>query len=293
MFTKSIFVAMKLIHFLLSFLISATAFTASAQDEVLLPEKFILNKGENLKVHLITARQFMQESELKYQPSQTDKFTLYEGSKKIDLIKMSKDSAAPVLTYTSQNAGLALLEMNRKYAINEQEKDDFLKYADDEGLTKISEKAKNINKDNIREKYTWYLKSLVYTDKPSGNLYEKVLNDDLEIILKQNPYKFSYGDDVTAVVNFKGKPAPAVTVLLYVKTVGGNVFPQKLSTDAAGQIYFKLSREGIYLLRTLVMLPSTDKNVDYDTWVASYSFGFSSSNELPNTYKEFGFGNVH
>lgn len=283
---------MKKLYFLLSFLF-LTILTASAQDEALLPEKFFLNKGDNLQVHLVTARSFIQESELKYQPSQTDKFMLYEGSKKYDMIKAAKDSASPVLTYPAQNSGLILVEMNRKYGINEQEKDDFLKYVDDEGLTKVSDKAKNINKDNIREKYTWYMKTLVYSDKPSGNIFEKVLNDEYEIILKQNPYKFNYGDDVTAIVNFKGKPAPAVSVILYVKTVGGNVFPQKLSTDASGQVYFKLSREGIYMLRTLLMQPSTDKNADYETWIASYTFAFSSSNELPDTYKEFGFGNVH
>ena len=283
---------MKYIYFSLFFLLT-TAYIVHAQDELLLPQKFYLNKGDTLNVHLMTGKDFMPDGEIKYQSAQTDKFMLYEGSKKIDLMKTAKDSAVPILSYQPKSSGLLLVEMNRKYAINEQEKDDFVKYAEDADQTKVAEKAKNINKDNIREKYTWYMKSLVYSEKSSGNIFEKVLDDEYEIVLKQNPYKFNYGDDVTAIVNYKGKPAPAVTVMLYVKTVGGNVFPQKLSTDGTGQIYFKLSREGLYMLRTILMLPSTDKNADFETWMASYTFAFSSSNELPNTYKEFGFGNVH
>jgi len=71
------------------------------------------------------------------------------------------------------------------------------------------------------------------------------------------------------------------------------VFPQKLSTDASGLIYFKLSREGIYALSTKHTDLSPDKTADFVTWKASYTFAFSSTNELPNTYKEFGFGDKH
>jgi len=83
------------------------------------------------------------------------------------------------------------------------------------------------------------------------------------------------------------------TVFLYVKTVGGNVFPQKLTSDATGIIYFKVSREGVYLLRSKHIEASTDKTADFESWRTTFTFAFSSNDDLPNTYKEFGFGDRH
>jgi len=38
---------------------------------------------------------------------------------------------------------------------------------------------------------------------------------------------------------------------------------------------------------------SKDKSADYEAWLATYTFAFESTNEMPNTYKQFGFGNKH
>lgn len=138
------------------------------------------------------------------------------------------------------------------------------------------------------------MKTLVEIEKNKGKAFDKPLGQDYEIILKEDPYKFNYGDDITALILFKGKPMVNAAVTLIVKTVGGNVFPQKLSADASGLIYFKLSREGIYALSTNHTEQLKDnKTADFECWRASFTFAFSSNDELPNTYKEFGFGNVH
>ncbi len=284
---------MKRIYFLLSFLFLLTRLQATAQDYVLVPENFFLHKGDKLNVHLISANQFMKQDEIKYETANVAKFMLYNGSKKTDLAPMAKDTAAPIVSYQVQTEGLTELQLTRKSLTDDVERDDFLKMLDDEGMTKESEKAKNGSKDSFTERYTWSLKSLVQVEKNTGNVFEKPLNEEFEIVLKDNPYKGNYGDDITAVVYFNGKPIANVNVVLSVKTENGNVFAQKLSSDKLGKIYFKLSREGIYLLRALHIETSKDKKADFDTWLTSYTFAFSSSNEMPNTYKEFGFGNKH
>jgi len=285
---------MKYSYFLVFCLFSLIITKASAQDYVLLPEKFILHKGDSLKLHLITANQFTKQYELKYEASKTAKFMLMAGSKKTDLLTMAKDSASPILSTPMGNEGLNMISMVRKSITDDIESDDFIKMLEDEGFTQYAEKAKNGSKDSFSEKYTWYMKSLVEVEKNSANNFDKPLNEDFEIILKDNPYKGSYGADIIAQVKLRGKAAANVNVMLYVKTADGrNIFAQKLSSDKEGQVYFKLSREGIYLLRALYTEPSKEKGADFETWMSSYSFGFSSSNEMPNSYKEFGFGNKH
>lgn len=284
---------MKRVRLFISILLLLGAFKANAQDYVLLPENFFLHKGDKLNLHIITANQFIKQDEVDYETVKPSKFILHAGSKKTDLTTVAKDTAIPIVSYPLDNDGLNQIELIRKPVIDEIERDDFLKILDDGGMTKEAEKARNGSKDSFREKYTWFMKSLIQVDKHNDNNFDKPLNDEYEIILKDNPYKGNYGDDIIAVVKFKGKPMVNVAVTLAVKTATGNIFVQKFATDKEGQIYFKLSREGIYLLRTLHMEPIKDKNADFETWLASYTFAFSSSNDMPNTYKEFGFGNVH
>lgn len=284
---------MKRTYFLAACLFLLTSIQACAQDYILLPENFFLHKGDNLGLHLITGNQFVKQDELKYEASKIAQFNIYVGSKRADLASLTKENATPIVTFKVDNEGLNLISMVRKSVTDEIERDDFLKILEDEGMIKEAEKAKNGSKDSFREKYTWYLKSLIEVEKNSRNGFDKPLNEEFEIVLKDNPYKGNYGDDLIAQIRLRGKAAVNAQVMLYVKTATGNIFAQKLSSDKEGQVYFKLSREGIYLLRSSFMEPSKDKNADFETWIASYSFAFSSSNEMPNTYKEFGFGDKH
>ncbi|HVV56598.1 MAG TPA: DUF4198 domain-containing protein [Mucilaginibacter sp.] len=263
---------------------------ASAQDYALIPENFYPHKGRAVKVHLMDLNQFRKKFEIGFDPAKTEKFELHVGRRKIDLLATVKDTVASV---PFENDGLNLLELVRKPVTDDIDVDDFIALLDEEGLTEFSEKAKNGSKDSFREKYIWYLKSLIRVDKHSPNDFDKPLGEDYEIVLKDNPYKGNYGDDITGLVLFKGEPVVAAPLIIYIKTAGGDVFAQKYSTDKSGQFYFKLTREGIYLIRSLHMIPAKDHNVDYDTWMTTYTFAFTSANEMPNSYKDFGFGNIH
>ena len=283
---------MKYIRPFLFIVTAAILLAATNHDFFLLPENFFLHKGDKLDVHLLSGDIFTKDEEIKYQPAKTTKLMLYEGSKKTDLTKVAKDSAAPVLNYAMMNTGQALLEMTRGIEFSDYSRDRFASFLADQGLDKLSEKVKGGNQFRIKEKYTRYLKTLVSVDNHDGNTYEKVLNDDYEIILKDNPYDKKYGDDLSAELKFKGKPAKGVSMALYIKTTK-TVYTQNLMTDAKGEVTFTMSREGIYMLRSVRIEPTTDKDADFESWWASYTFPFSSSDELPNSYKEFGFGDKH
>jgi len=73
---------MKYISSALSCLILLTSLQAFAQDEVLIPENFYLDKGDKLTLHLISANQFIKQEELGFDPSKSESFMNYTGSKK-------------------------------------------------------------------------------------------------------------------------------------------------------------------------------------------------------------------
>lgn len=284
---------MKHLYVIFFFLVAIIGLSAFAPDSFLLPESFYLHKGDQLSVHLLNGENMTQEGEDRFNSKRTTKFNIYEGNKVTDLLKVTKDSAAPVLKYTVNSGNMVMVEMNTKDESVELPHEDFVTYLTKQGYTDLAEKIKDDTRLNLVEKYRYYLKTLVNVGEGSGNIYSKLLGDDLEIILKQNPYKKSYGDDITAAVYFLGKPLKNSNVLLYVKTASGNVHPQLLSTDATGQIYFSPSRDGIYMIRCVHIEPSKTNDADFETWFATYSFAFSNRDELPNTYKEFGFGDKH
>jgi hypothetical protein len=278
---------------LILLLAAAIGIAATTHDFFLLPENFFMHKGDKLDLHLLSGDAFVKEGEIGYQPAKTTKFMLYSGSKKIDLSKMSKDSAAPVLTYEMLNPGQGLVEMTRGYEYNSSSRDSYAEFLTGQGYDKLAEKVKAGNQFRVKEKYSRYLKTLFSVDNHDGNAFDKDLNEDFEIILKSNPYKKQYGEDMVAQLKFKGKPVKSAAVQLYIKTVTGNVYAQALTTNGDGEVTFTTSREGIYLLRAVRVDETKDKDADYESWWTSYTFPFSNSDEIPNTYKEFGFGNKH
>jgi uncharacterized GH25 family protein len=284
---------MKNTRLLLLVLLSAIGLAAATHDYFLLPENFFIHKGDKLDLHLLEGDLFVKQNEVKYQPAKTTKFMLFAGSKKVDLTTIAKEDNAPLIDYPIEYNGQSLVELTTASTVNDVSRDSYSDFLNNEGYDKLAETVKNSNQFRVKEKNTRYLKTLLSVENHDGNAYEKVMNDDFEIILKDNPYDKKYGDDMAALVRFKGKPIKGATISLYIKAITGNVYTQKMLTDDKGMIAFTMTREGIYLLRGIIIEPTKDKDADYESWRASYTFPFSSSDDVPNTYKEFGFGNKH
>ncbi|MBK0380283.1 DUF4198 domain-containing protein [Mucilaginibacter segetis] len=284
---------MKHFYVILSIMFILFGLSSFAPDHFLMPQSFYLHKGDKLDLHLLTGDNFNKDGEVKYNSLNTASFILYEGSKGTDLTTMVKDSAAPVLNYTMDNSGLALIAMNTKPEINDVPREEFLSYLKDQGYEDLADKAQSGNKLNFAEKTHYYLKTLVSVDDNGGKVYDKELKSDFEIILKQNPYKKNYGDDVTVLIKYKGEPLKRANAYIYVKTESGNVYPHKLGTDDSGQIYFTLTRDAIYMIRCVHIEPLKNGDADFETWSATYTFAFSNQSIMPNTYREFGFGDKH
>ena len=272
---------------------AAIGLAATTHDFFLLPENFFMHKGDKLNLHLLGGDQFIKQEEIGYQPKKTTTFMLYQGSKKIDLITVAKDSAVPLIDYTMVNSGEGLIDMTRGTEFVDASRDSYADYLSQSGLDKLAQKVKSGGQFRIKEKYTRYMKTLFAVDDNNGNVYEKDLNDVYEIILKDNPYQKKYGDDMSALIKFKGKGESGAAVNLYIKSISGNVYTQNLTADKKGEVTFTMSREGIYMLRSTRIEPTKDKDADFESWWASFTFPFSSSDEVPNTYKEFGFGDIH
>lgn len=262
--------------------------SASAQDNYLVAEKYMMHKGDKLNVHLLYGNVFRNDGEYKYDTSIISKFMLYSDGKKTNLLTASKDSAAPVLSYPIVTQGLAMVDMVRNIPPTAIDRDVYAQFLSDEGMVKLAETVNNSNQSRFTEKKVCYLKTLVKVDKTSGGDFDKPTGDDYEIVLKNNPYKLNYGDDITAVLYIKGKPAAAASIDVLVKTSSGTIYPQKLSTNEKGEFSVIASREGVYLLRCSQTVASTGSDADFESIQAALTFVFNSQNDSPNSYKDPG-----
>jgi uncharacterized GH25 family protein len=192
-----------------------------------------------------------------------------------------------------ENIGQALISVNTGIEHSNTSRDAYSDFLNTLGYDKLAEKVKAGNQFRVKERYTRFMKTLFSVDNHDGHEYEKVLGDESEIVLKDNPYDKRYGEDLEAQLLFKGKPAKGQTVTLYIKSLGGNVYSQNYTTDDKGKITITMSREGIFMLRNVHVEPTDDKDADYLSWWTTYTFPFSSTDEVLSTYKEFGFGNIH
>jgi uncharacterized GH25 family protein len=273
---------MKLRRVTLLIVLIVAGLAARSNDYILLADNYFMHKGDVLNLHLVYADQFDNGIECKYYATQTSALTLYEGSKKTDLRPMANDSTAPLLQYKLSNAGTALMEMTRNAATLEMDKASYIKFLDEEGLTKMSARADQSSSAFVKEKSTICLKTIFNIDKPGGNLQNKPTGQEIEIALDKNPYKATYGDDLTALLSFKGKPLPNRHVDVFIKTQAGKVYTQQLITDSNGNVFFKLNRNGIYLLRSVNVEPAAVKGFDFEEWEASYTFAFNNSGDSLN-----------
>lgn len=284
---------MKVRRVIFSCLLLLAGLALQSNDYFLLPGNFMLHKGEIISVHLFSGQGFEKDNQEGYKALQTGELMLYEGKRKTNLKTSMNDSIVPVMTYALKNAGLALMAMTSNYTDIETDKATLIAELNDEGDTKFDDQLNSRGQARFKERVTCYMKTFFTVDQPDGSLYGKELGHTLEIILQQNPYQLNYGDDIAATIKFKGKGLAKANVDMIVKTAAGSCYTQRSSSDAAGNVYFKLSREGIYMLRLVNIQPSAIKGADFDKWAATCTFAFKNAGILPNNYRGFGLGNKH
>ena len=93
------------------------AVAASSHHYVLVPEKFIYQKGDTLNVHLMVGEVFAYELERNLQDSMTPRFDLITQTGTRSILPMMPDGADPVATVPADFDGLGLVVIDRKSVV--------------------------------------------------------------------------------------------------------------------------------------------------------------------------------
>lgn len=244
-----------------------------AHEYVLLAHTYRLQKGDSLELHLFVADGFNVQLERPLQKSITRKFELISENGVTDLLTAGKDQSFPLLHHPVNFEGLGLIHMERDYARISLTTNKFREYLKEDHLDNIIIPKGSEDKPQ-RERYSRYLKSLVVSGTSKGSeLYKKIVGQNFEIILLQDPYLLHKGNSLQAKIFFKGKPLANKVVTARNRIGSEVVITSTAKTNFLGICTFKIVRKGEWFIHATQMIPCPDKaDSDWESFWTSYSF---------------------
>ncbi|SEM99067.1 protein of unknown function [bacterium A37T11] len=258
-----------------------TATTVYSQDCSLLAKNYKLKEGDTISYQLYSGKGLKLEELHVGHADSIRNVVCINGGKKVDSIGSARFSS---IQFTAEKHGQNFLAFEFTGESLEVPSDEIGALVKTKKTAAIdsatTEEAEETDEFAMGTEYIaaphFSVKALTCTEGNSGKFYEAKLNQQLEIVLSQSPYKLQYGDDLTGAVLFLGKPIAGIAVKVFVKSMGDNVYQNEYHTDDEGRFFFKLNRSGNWLIQTAYARASKAEksDSDYDYWQSSFSFGF-------------------
>ncbi|MEP6901021.1 MAG: DUF4198 domain-containing protein [Actinomycetota bacterium] len=238
------------------------------------PDKFFLAQGEKTAVHLYVGDGLVKDrEEREFQLEKTTLFQLFSAEKSVELKTSIAEKTMPIYSFSADKSGNYLLAMERNWSYLKLAADKFEDYLREDGMEYIIAEREKLgeSKKEGRERYSRFLKSLLQVGDKKDATYKKQVGLKLEITPLENPYSKKAGDKLQFQVMFDGKPLTGRTVFADNRAAE----TQKIITDKNGKLTIKLEKNGLWLVRLVVMQRcKTDcAEADWESFWGAFSFG--------------------
>ncbi len=247
-----------------------------AHDCFLFANPFRAAAGAKTKIAIHIHDQFPGQH-VKWDRGRILRFEHLHESVKQNMIETKPVSDSSGVELGLQKGGVHLIAVDWAARLIEIKGPDFTKYLQSEGLDQIVEERKKRSESDKpgRERYSRYIKTLVNAGEGNDEAVSAVLGQTIELIPLDNPYKKKKGDSVSFRLLFKGRPLAnalvAATYDGYSRTAHKYAFSARTSVE--GIVTIPLSHTGVWLVRTVHMLPIRgEKDFDWESWWASVTF---------------------
>jgi hypothetical protein len=240
-------------------LILASAGTAVAHYNFIVPEKFRVAPGETLTIGFHAADGFPDSTLL---PIRLQTPLLHNASTPVAITGLRDVGLRRVGTVKAP-AGYSIITAVNPGRADTMKAAPFLQYLQEEKLTAVIESRKKLGESDKpgRERYSMYLKSIVLAGAPNDG-YKRVAGLTLEIVPEKDPSQLKSGETLPVRVLFKGKPA-ANLQLFAAKAGAANKNVGK--TDANGRVSVPISK-GRWRLHSILMERITASDADWESF---------------------------
>ncbi|MBS1680979.1 MAG: DUF4198 domain-containing protein [Bacteroidetes bacterium] len=245
-------------------------FTVCGQDFWLQPKKFKYAVGEETISRFCIGENF--ENDPDQIKNKIQKIDLYHLSKKIDL--KSEHESKEQFKYKTTEAGTFIIAAQSEVVnkeMNPQVFNDYLEKESQDDIIAVRSKTNDLGK-SIKEEKNYFTKLIFAIGNKPDDSFKKKVGSRLEIVPLQNPTLLKSGDYLQCLILLNGKPSPHQLVRIWNK-IGNASILQNAYTENDGTIKFPLSSKGSWMITTLKMIPSENKNADWQSFKSSLTFG--------------------
>jgi len=257
----------------LSILLCST--TIFAHEFWLQPLRFWLQANQQNSISIFVGEDYTGEyaDGRKYKIFKLDH---YSAKGKKDFKANVHDSDFSKIKASFRTKGNHLLAFNNSNKFIELESSRFNNYLVSEGLTNVQQMrmATNDTSKPGREFYQRCVKTLVKVGNKNDETYAINTGMKLELIPLHNPYAVADGASVTFKVLYENKPLKDALVLVW-NVVDDKPSHTKYISNDAGEITFKLTTKGRWMVSTVRMVPHDNPaEADWQSYWGSYTFGY-------------------
>ena len=251
------------------FLVASGA-VASAHDFWIEPSQFAPAPGTHVTLRLRVGEHFRGDP-VPLRPDAVKTFVAVDdaGTHPIG----GRLGAEPAGAIDVQQAGIAVIGYRSLPQPLELAAPDFERYLAMEGLQAIIKDRADHARSAApgREIFSRAAKSLLAVGggRPASG-HDRVLGLTLELIPERSPYALHAGDELPLVLRYEGEPLGGARVMAL------HASGEKLATirsDAKGRVRVPLSRSGVWLVKTVHMVPApAGADADWESTWASLTF---------------------
>lgn len=261
--------------FALILLLASFVIEAVAHDCFLIAKPYRAKQGSPVKIEIHIDDAFPGKH-VPWNPERITRFHQWHGRTLLDSVVPEPLEDSSGVMRNVEQAGLHLFVVDWAARQIEIEPKAFTNYLQKEGLEQIVKLRKERNEENKpgRERYSRYLKTFVTQGDGNQDAYRHVIGQRIELIPLENPASKKVGDTLRVRLLYEGKPVQGAKISA---TYSGakhkpGAYAQSYRTNKDGVALFRLTHKGVWLVRTVYMLPSEAPEVDWESFWASMTF---------------------
>lgn len=245
-----------------------------AHEFWLQPNKFYFEVGETATIDFLVGEHFVGEpwDLTKQRVYKLEHHTIDFSKSIVDKIQSTSNKK---LDLRIEKSGTHLVAMQSHNAFIELDAEKFNAYIQEDELEDAIRHRKKTNTENksAKEFYARCAKVLLRAGTGTDDTYKKRVGLPLEIVPVNDPYRTKPGDELSFMVLWEGKPLEFTLVKVWNRK-DNNTILQNIYTQKDGIITTRLSNTGIWMVSCVKMIPSKDAGADWQSYWASFTFGF-------------------
>ena len=255
---------------LVAAVIASSGASLAAHDLWIDPTTFSPGPGQIVGVRLRVGQDLVGDP-VPRDPSLINQFIVEDLAGRKPLV--GRDGADPAGFLRAAAPGLLVVGYRSNPSDVQLTAEKFNQYLKEEGLDAVAatRARRGETSARAREIFSRCAKSLVLAGEAGEAQSDRQLGFTLELVAEKNPYAIRTGQDLPVRLTYENRPLAGALVV----AINRQKPSEKLSarTDADGRVRFRLPRGGMWLVKSVHMVPApADADADWVSFWASLTF---------------------